>query len=519
MLNFSSDSSKTASPEQGIEQVLSSDSVADSSGDAGVGKPVVRPITAALDIMGWAHLDAILLAALATESPVLLIGPHGTAKTLLVERLAQALDMTFRHYNASLINYDDLVGIPIPEEGHLQLRFITTPGAIWDAEFVFFDEISRCRPDLQNKLFPVIHERRVVGMRLEKLRLRWAAMNPPSPDNPDIDANASDFYLGSEPLDPALTDRFPFVVPVPNWRDLSREARRQLVAFGAVDALDTAVRETPFTDYPLAQMVADCVAWMPRVEAECSAWITDYILCIMDLLEKANLTQSPRRARMLSRSIVAVHAARIVLSGDEDIDLATSAELAVLYGLPQTATEVPPAAASVVAIHKQAWEITSKLDDDAWRQVLEEVDPVKRVVLADDLQFDDEDMSRLVTQALGSDDSQARQMGLATVIFLAFRHRRRLTPAAYEPLVNLSRPVLQPRTGSETVNNNDPDMTIWNEIKPWAIKRRNEGDAIAMLEVNYVLGGFPEMWRQYNWRESLTKFKEDLKLFGVKELN
>ncbi|NJO84366.1 MAG: AAA domain-containing protein [Blastochloris sp.] len=120
-------------------------------------------ITEALGIQGWRHLDSILLAALATESPLLLVGPHGTAKSLLVEKLAQALSLSLRHYNASLLNYDDLVGIPLPAEGTNQLEFISTPGAIWDAEFVFFDEISRCRPDLQNKMFPIVHERRVAG--------------------------------------------------------------------------------------------------------------------------------------------------------------------------------------------------------------------------------------------------------------------------------------------------------------------------------------------------------------------
>src|SRR5690606_8513934 len=126
-------------------------------------------ITGALGIRGRAHLDAVLLASLATQSPLLLVGPHGTAKSLLIERIAGALGLSMRHYNASLLNYDDLVGIPMPEEGNTKLRFIATPGAIWDAEFVFFDEISRCRPDLQNKMFPIIHERRVAGIQLNKL--------------------------------------------------------------------------------------------------------------------------------------------------------------------------------------------------------------------------------------------------------------------------------------------------------------------------------------------------------------
>lgn len=112
---------------------------------------------ARLGIVGWAPLEPVVLAALATESPVLLVGEHGTAKSLLVERLAGALGLVFRHYNASLVSYDDLVGIPLPDDHGPGLRFVGTQGAIWGAGFVFLDEISRCRPELQNKLFPLIH--------------------------------------------------------------------------------------------------------------------------------------------------------------------------------------------------------------------------------------------------------------------------------------------------------------------------------------------------------------------------
>lgn len=491
----------------------------------------IKRITASLKIQGWEHLDAVLLAALAIEAPVLLIGPHGTAKTLLVERLSEALQMSFRHYNASLLNYDDLVGIPMPEEGQDSLRFITTPGAIWDAEFVFFDEISRCRPDLQNKLFPIVHERRVVGLRLAKLRYRWAAMNPPSPDNPEIDVSSSEYYLGSEPLDPALSDRFPFVVPVPNWQDLSRDAQRRLIAIGsqAGDAADDmAGIADSFADYPLARMVGEVQALIPQIEAEYGDWLTDYVICAMDLLAKAKLGQSPRRARMLARSAVAIHAAHLVIEqgeeqGNEQGDdlsagLDYSAELALLYGLPQTATEAPPTPASVVAVHRQAWEIANRLDDDTWRQVLEEPDQVKRVVLAEEMQFEDDDLAPLVTQALNADDSDARRMGLAVAMFLTFHQHRRLTPAAWEPLTKLATPVLRPSLDSLSVNNNnDPDLAIWNEIRPWAIKRRSQSK-IGMLEVNFVLGGFPQMWRQYDWKEALSQFTQDLKLFGVKDL-
>jgi hypothetical protein len=135
-------------------------------------------LTRPLGLLGWERLEPVLLAALTTGDPLLLIGRHGTAKSFLLERLAQALGLVYRFYNASLINYDDLAGIPLPDETQTSLRYITTPTAIWDAEVVFVDELNRTRPDLQNKLFPIIHERRVQGVELEKLRYRWAAMNP-----------------------------------------------------------------------------------------------------------------------------------------------------------------------------------------------------------------------------------------------------------------------------------------------------------------------------------------------------
>ena len=120
-------------------------------------------LTRPLGLLGWETLEPVLLAALTTKDPLLLIGRHGTGKSFLLERLARALGLVYRFYNASLINYDDLVGIPVPDETRSLLRYITTPTAIWDAEVVFVDELNRTRPDLQNKLFPIIHERRVQG--------------------------------------------------------------------------------------------------------------------------------------------------------------------------------------------------------------------------------------------------------------------------------------------------------------------------------------------------------------------
>ncbi len=133
-------------------------------------------LLASLGLHGLAHLDAPVLAALASETPMLLIGPHGSAKSALLERLATALRLEHRHYNASLISFDDLVGFPVPDGDGL--RYLRTPATLWGAQSVFLDEISRCRPEVQNKLFSIVHEKRVQGIALDSLALSLGGDEP-----------------------------------------------------------------------------------------------------------------------------------------------------------------------------------------------------------------------------------------------------------------------------------------------------------------------------------------------------
>jgi MoxR-like ATPase len=154
-----------------------------------------------LGIVGMESVEPVILAALIQQDPMLLIGPHGTGKSFLLNRLAAALRLEHRHYNASLLNFDDLVGYPLPN-GSGGLDYIQTPASIWGAQSVFIDEVSRCRPEVQNKLFSIVHERCVQGLPLRNLTYRWSAMNPPSTDE------GESAYAGSEPLNRALADRF-----------------------------------------------------------------------------------------------------------------------------------------------------------------------------------------------------------------------------------------------------------------------------------------------------------------------
>jgi len=176
-----------------------------------------------LGVFGFDRLEPVILAALVTEDPLLLIGRSGTGKTYLLNTLSEALTLEHRHYNASRISFDDLVGFPYPEQESGTVRFLETPATVWQAESVLIDEISRCKPEHQNRLFALVHERRVQGIALSRLRYRWAAMNPCSSDQ-----DGEETYTGSEALDPALADRFALFVKALDWEELSAEERRHV---------------------------------------------------------------------------------------------------------------------------------------------------------------------------------------------------------------------------------------------------------------------------------------------------
>jgi hypothetical protein len=205
----------------------------------------------------------------------------------------------------------------------------------------------------------------------------------------------------------------------------------------------------------------------------------------------------------------------MILEG-EDAELDISAEMALMFSLPENASEVPPSPANVVAAHKQAWEISVLDEDDEMRQVFVESNPVQRVLLAVQLNIDDAKVSRLITQLLGNETSEARRVGLATAIFLAYREERDLASAAWEPLAQLASRVLEPRVLAANVQPG-PAHGAWQGISHWINLMGEELGWRARLERNYVLSGFPDLWVNENWEAALKRFQNDLDLFGIKE--
>lgn len=309
-------------------------------------------------VYGFDEVEPLIFAALVTEDPLLLIGPSGTGKTYLLNTVSEVLGLEHRHYNASMIAFDDLVGFPFPNQENQSVEFLQTPATVWGAQSVLIDEISRCKPEHQNRLFALIHERKVQGLSLDRLQYRWAAMNPAS----GLDQSGED-YVGSEPLDPALADRFSLLIEAKDWKDLDQSAKKGIAnpkGEGLVaddgGALLNKLRQWKVTfNEALDDVPQD---------------ILTYAQLVADALVDAEVRLSPRRIRLLVRNLLAV---RVVLGDVWSIDAKCSECIETADGanqlinqfdwtlkvlqcsLPHVAWGTPPSAEKIKAAHHLAW--------------------------------------------------------------------------------------------------------------------------------------------------------------------
>jgi MoxR-like ATPase len=227
------------------------------------------------------------------------------------------------------------------------VKFLETPATVWGAESVLIDEISRCKPEHQNRLFSLIHERRVQGLPLPKLRYRWAAMNPAGGDQGDLES-----YAGSEPLDPALADRFALFIKALDWGSLTKEERLKVADPGGEGAVSQ-------DDGELRRAIE---AWRARFLEEvrrCPPEIAAYASAAVTMLNAAKVRVSPRRARILTRSLLAA----VIVTGRKSEEVF---KLVLECSLPHLTWAAEPAAEKVAAAHRGAWDSTMLAGDKAW---------------------------------------------------------------------------------------------------------------------------------------------------------
>ena len=409
------------------------------------------PCLPGLGVWGFDEQEPVILAALVTEDPLLLIGPSGTGKTYLLNTLSEALGLEHRHYNASLISFDDLVGFPFPEAETGAVKFLETPATVWGAESVLIDEISRCKPEHQNRLFSLVHERRLQGIALDRLRYRWAAMNPVS----GADQSAED-YTGSEALDPALADRFALFVHAADWNGLKSAERRSIADPSGEGRI---AEDGGALAGRLQEWRRTFLERLPR----CPAWIIDYVTEVTGALNEARIRISPRRARLIARSLLA---ATVVGERQDEALVRRVLEAS----LPHIAWGSEPDKQAVAAAHRLAWSV-AMCSPDRWIHQFLAAGPLpdKLKVLLQECK-DPDIGSQAVAQFLATED-KARSAAFAFALTpAAVAGTLPLTADGVNDLARLGSPMLDldgQLTWQERRNgpsNPHPDLSVYAEI-------------------------------------------------------
>lgn len=179
--------------------------------------PELQPVVNALRswLFGLDEPLEHLMIALLCGGHVLLEGPPGTAKTLMVKLLAQSVDCPFNRvqFTPDLMPAD-IVGTNVFNPDSRQFEFKSGPVF---TTFLLADEINRAPAKTQSALLEAMQERQVtadgVQHPLSDLFTVFATQNPLE-------------HEGTYPLPEAQLDRFLFkiILPYP-----SREAERQIL--------------------------------------------------------------------------------------------------------------------------------------------------------------------------------------------------------------------------------------------------------------------------------------------------
>ncbi|NLH39742.1 MAG: AAA domain-containing protein [Elusimicrobia bacterium] len=254
-------------------------------------------ILESIGVYGYSEVETLILSSLVTYEPIILIGETGTGKTFLLNNLARVLGLRHKHYNASLVSFEDLIGFPYPDKTGNNIKYLQTEASVWDAESILVDEISRCQPSVQNKLFSLIYEKKLLGIELKDLRYAWAAMNPPTTSDDD----ENNIYLGSEALDIALADRFSLFIDSPSWENLSSNDKKKIVS-----------AESEFSECDVNKdfinQIEKARKRFNRLIKNIPDEISEYSKNFTDIMNKNNILISPRRAYKISVNLTGIMA-------------------------------------------------------------------------------------------------------------------------------------------------------------------------------------------------------------------
>ena len=159
--------------------------------------------TLASQLVGLDTLIDRLLVALLTGGHLLIEGPPGVAKTRIINRFAQLLDVSFVRVQATPdLLPADITGTDMFQQQSGEFKF--KPGPLFN-HIVLVDEVNRAPPKVQSALLEAMGEHQIttngVTRKLEEPFMVAATQNPIE-------------HEGTYPLPEAQLDRFMFFVNI-----------------------------------------------------------------------------------------------------------------------------------------------------------------------------------------------------------------------------------------------------------------------------------------------------------------
>jgi len=232
-------------------------------------------------IIGQKEVIQQLLTVLLSNGHALLIGVPGLAKTLLINTLANTLDLKFSRiqFTPDLMP-SDITGTEILEEekstGHREFKFIRGP--IF-ANVILADEVNRTPPKTQAALLQAMQEHEVTvagdSLKLDEPFFVLATQNPIEQE-------------GTYPLPEAQLDRFMFSIYmdypsrdeeidiVKSTTSVQNEFPQHILTGEDINKLQRLIRRVPVTDH-VVEYAVSLVRKTRPTEPDAPQFIKDWI--------------------------------------------------------------------------------------------------------------------------------------------------------------------------------------------------------------------------------------------------
>ena len=230
-----------------------------------------------LNFQNLEYKEPVLLAALALEKPVLLIGEYGCSNNKLLERLSKELDISFHNCLAPQLNN----------------TLMTNEEKMHKTEALNLDLIDKTSEDTQYDIISLITKSKIKNISLKNLKYCWAT-------------TGSFIEKSNNPICFQLMETFYFIIKTPSFVDLDEDDRYLVIK-------NTDLEEKPLK-INLKKLVDKTKQQIEILKKSSKEEINKYIYTLTKLIEGKIGNISIERVAILKESLYAIYAAKTVIN-------------------------------------------------------------------------------------------------------------------------------------------------------------------------------------------------------------